>query len=127
MNLPILLVDDNEVQATTRKAILERAGRRVTAAPNGRIALDLLHGPRSDSSFGLIVTDHLMPVMDGPSFVAQVRQAGHTMPIVVLSGLGEAESAYAGLDVIFRLKPFPPDALIRLAQELLCRPISRSA
>lgn len=127
MNLQILLVDDNEVQAATRKAILERAGKRVVAAPNGRIALDFLNDPRREASFGLIVTDHLMPVMDGPSFVARVRQDGHTMPIVVLSGLGEAESSYAGLDVNFRLKPFPPDALIRLAQELLCRRISRSA
>jgi hypothetical protein len=46
---------------------------------------------------------------------------------VVLSGLPDAESAYEGLDVVFRLKPCDPDCLIQLAQELLGERMRRSA
>jgi FixJ family two-component response regulator len=60
-----------------------------------------------------------MPVMSGPEFVAELRRRGFTLPVVVLSGLPDAESAYEGLNVVFRLKPCDPDSLIRLVQELL--------
>jgi hypothetical protein len=45
----------------------------------------------------------------------------------VLSGLPDAESAYSGLDVVFRLKPFDPESLIQLVEELLGDRMRRSA
>jgi len=39
--------------------------------------------------------------------------------VVVLSGLAEAEDDYDDLDVIFRVKPFPPDELLALVRSLL--------
>ncbi len=127
MNSSILLVDDNDVQATTRKAILERTGRPVLVAADGKAAIDLLLRSERPHQFGLMVTDHLMPGMNGPELVSRVRQRGLTIPIIVLSGHPDAESAYHGLDVIFRLKPFPPDALIQLTRQLLCQPMPRTA
>jgi CheY-like chemotaxis protein len=126
MSARILLVDDNYVQSATRRAILEGCGREVSIAPQGQRALELLEN-EDTPEFGLVITDHLMPVMSGPEFVAELRRRGSKVPVLVLSGLPEAETAYAGLDVIFRLKPFDPDSLIRLVQELLGECMRRSA
>jgi CheY-like chemotaxis protein len=127
MTSRILLVDDNHIQSATRRAILEGCGRDVNLAQQGQQALELLDQPDATQDIGLIITDHLMPVMSGPEFVAEVRRRGITLPIIVLSGLPDAESNYQGLDVIFRLKPFDPDSLIRLVQELLGECMRRSA
>lgn len=123
----ILLVDDNHIQAATRRAILEGAGRNVFLATQGKKALEFLDQPETSDTIGLIVTDHLMPVMSGPEFVAEIRRRGFTLPVIVLSGLPEAETAYEGLDVVFRLKPCGPESLILLAQELLGECMRRSA
>jgi CheY-like chemotaxis protein len=127
MTSRILLVDDNHLQSATRRAILEVSGREVCIAQEGRQALEILNETEPSHPIGLIVTDHLMPVMSGPEFVAEVRRCGFTLPVIVLSGLPDAESAYEGLKVVFRLKPFDPDSLIRLVQELLGECMRRSA
>jgi CheY-like chemotaxis protein len=125
MTSRILLVDDNYIQAATRRAILQGSGREICVAPQGQEALELLAD--TSTNIGLIITDHLMPVMSGPEFIAEVRRRGFKLPVVVLSGLPDAESAYEGLDVIFRLKPCDPGSLIQLAQELLGERMRRSA
>ena len=123
----ILLVDDNYLQSATRQAILEGSGWEVSVAPQGRQALDILNELEEPDPIRLIVTDHLMPVMSGPEFVAEVRRRGFDLPIVVLSGLPDAEAAYDDLNVVFRLKPCDPDSLIRLVQDLLRQYMRRSA
>ena len=125
-NSRILLVDDNIIQSATRKAILESAGWEVTLAMEGRSALETLTGPEQNS-FSLLITDHLMPVMSGPELVAEVRRLGTELPIIVLSGLPDAETDYEDRDVIFRLKPCGPESLILLVQELLGEQMRRTA
>jgi CheY-like chemotaxis protein len=127
MSVRILLVDDNHIQSATRRAILEGAGREVCIAHQGQQALERLSEPGTSPPIGLVITDHLMPVMSGPEFVAELRRRGYTLPVIVLSGLPEAEGAYHGLNVVFRLKPFDPDSLIRLIQGLLGECMRRSA
>ena len=127
MSARILLVDDNHIQSATRRAILEGAGREVCIAHQGRQALELLSEPGTGSPLGLVITEHLMPVMGGPEFVTELRRRGYTLPVIVLSGLPDAEAAYQGLNVVFRLKPFDPDGLIQLVQDLLGECMRRSA
>jgi CheY-like chemotaxis protein len=127
MSVRILLVDDNHIQSATRQAILEGAGREVCIAQQGQQALELLSEPGTAPPIGLVITDHLMPVMNGPEFVTELRRRGYSIPVVVLSGFPDAESAYQGLNVVFRLKPFDPDSLIRLVQDLLGECMRRSA
>ena len=123
----ILLVDDNCIQATTRKAILARAGGDVAVACDGRQALAMLDQEGTMRPVALVVTDHLMPGMNGPEFVAALRLRFPDLPVLVLSGLEEAEDEYEDLDVMFRLKPFPPDELLSLVRALLSQPIGRTA
>ena len=122
----ILLVDDNCIQATTRKAILARSGS-VAVACDGKQALAMLEQAGGLRPGGLVVTDHLMPGMNGPEFVAELRNRFADLPVVVLSGLADAEDEYQDLDVIFRMKPFPPDELLALVRSLLTQPIGRTA
>jgi DNA-binding response OmpR family regulator len=118
----ILLVDDNPVQASTRKIILERTGSAVKVASSGMDALSLLADPNQLDAIKLIITDHLMPRMNGPELVRTLRARNVHLPVLVLSGLPDAEAQYEGLDVTFRLKPFHPDSLIALAHLLLDEP-----
>ena len=123
----ILLVDDNAIQAATRKAILTRAGWRVLIAESGVAALRMLANEEFAAQTALIITDHLMPGMNGPEFVLQLRQRMPDTPVVVLSGLPQAESEYIPNSVVFRTKPLLPDALIRLVNELLDGSVAQTA
>jgi CheY-like chemotaxis protein len=108
----ILLIDDNAVQAATRQTILRRAGYFVIAALNPVRALEQLRTNDLPVPIDLVITDHLMPGMNGAEFVRELRNIDTDLPVLVISGLEEAESEYAGLDVLFRMKPLLPDNLL---------------
>lgn len=127
MTAEILLVDDNAVQATTRRSILLRSGRTVALAGSATQALSLLNDAALQNSLGLVVTDHCMPGMNGPEFVAELRNLLPSIPVVVLSGFPDVESEYSGLNVIFRMKPVAPDQLIALSESLLDPPLTKTA
>lgn len=127
MHVHILVVDDNLIQGTTRKTILGLYFERVTHAQEVKQALEFLRQPAPAEPVSLIITDHLMPEMNGPEFVRAVRKFLPSIPVVVLSGLSDAVEEYSGLNIIFRAKPFPPEELVRLCQELLQPPVSRTA
>jgi DNA-binding NtrC family response regulator len=112
MTANILLIDDNAVQAATRQTILKRAGYFVIAALNPARALEQIQGGDFAEEIRLVITDHLMPGMSGAEFVRALRTTHPTMPVLVISGLEEAEQEYAGMDVTFRMKPLLPDNLL---------------
>jgi CheY-like chemotaxis protein len=114
----VLLVDDNAIQATTRQTILKRAGYSVQTALNPARALEMLQrGAISD--VGVVITDHIMPGMNGAQFVRELRKTMPSLPVIVISGLEEAEDEYGGLDIRFLLKPLPPDQLIANVRNVL--------
>jgi CheY-like chemotaxis protein len=127
MTAEILLVDDNAVQATTRRSILLRCGRIVAMAGSATQALTLLKDTALRNSLGLVITDHCMPGMNGPEFVAGLREVLPSIPVVVLSGFPDVESEYDGMHVIFRMKPVAPDQLIALSESLLNPPLTKTA
>lgn len=115
----VLLVDDNAIQAATRQTILKRAGYTVQAALNPVRALEVLQNEDTASSIGVVITDHLMPGMNGAEFVRELRKIHPSLPVVVISGLEEAEDEYEGQNVLFLLKPLPPDQLLANLQSVL--------
>jgi CheY-like chemotaxis protein len=125
----ILIVDDNPIQAVTRRLILEKAHFPVVIADNGLTALEKFDADQEkfESQFRLIITDHCMPEMSGPELVKKLRERSTTLPIIVLSGLPEAEALYQGMDVYFRLKPMQPEELIELTRTLLYPPYCQTA
>ncbi|GGG73057.1 response regulator [Edaphobacter dinghuensis] len=122
MTATILLIDDNAVQVATRQAILRRAGYYAIAVLNPKQALDQFQGSGFAAPIDLVITDHIMPGMNGSEFVSQLRQTQPLLPVLVISGLEEAEDEYTGLNVLFRLKPLPPDNLLASVDSLVAHP-----
>lgn len=118
MPVDILLLDDDAIQGATRKAILDRVGHHTVVLAHGQEALQFLQTP-AGYPIQMVVTDHLMPGMNGPDFVKALRRAGYTFPVLVLSGYPDAEQEYKTLDIVFRVKPLPPEQLIALVQYLV--------
>jgi len=108
----VLLIDDNAVQAATRQTILKRAGYFVLAALNPQRALEQFRENQFPEEVDVVITDHMMPGMNGAEFVRELRTLYPHIPVLVISGLDEAEDEYAGLNVLFRLKPLLPDDLL---------------
>ena len=96
-------------------------------AESGRRALELLEDSELFSSVGLVITDHWMPDLNGPQFVQLLRRRMPAIPVLVVSGMPDAETEYADLNVLFRTKPIPPDQLLSLVDFLLDARMSRTA
>lgn len=118
----ILLIDDNAIQAATRQTILKRAGYFVIAALSPQRTLEQFQNAEFPEDIGLVITDHIMPGMNGSVFVRALRELHPEMPVLVISGLEEAEAEYEGLNVTFRLKPLLPDILLECVQSLMPPP-----
>jgi len=116
----ILIVDDEFTSAEVLAVVLRDDGFRVTVASNGRQALDRLE----EASPDLIVTDLMMPVMNGVEMARAVRARPRfaRVPILLISSV--AESALGGQPAAhdgFLRKPFGLDALIDAIRALLDR------
>ena len=113
----VLLIDDNPLQLRVRETVLRSAGFTVCVATTADSALATLRilGDR----ISLIITDHIMPGRNGADFVRELRKENDCVPVIVLSGLVEAEVEYDGLNVVFREKPIPPPELIALVHKTI--------
>ena len=104
----VLVVDDDADVVETMVDILRDEGHDVRSACNGREALALVERERPD----LVLLDLEMPVMDGRTFIAELRAAGiDDVPIVVLSG-GAADAGDLGVERVS--KPLRLDTLLGL-------------
>ena len=117
--LAILLIDDNAVQAATRQAILKRNGYHVIAVLSPARALEQFRQKTFAEPIGMVITDHVMPEMSGATFTRELRAIAPEMPVMVISGLEEAEDEYDGLNVTFRMKPLLPQSLLEQVDALL--------
>ena len=82
-------------------------------------ALAELRDPETRASFGVIVTDHILPGDSGAVFVRQLRALHSEIPVIVVTGLAEAEEEYVELNVTFLQKPCPPEELIGKVRQFL--------
>jgi CheY-like chemotaxis protein len=99
------------------REMLRECGFEVTLAINGRLALEILKEGKVD----LVLTDMMMPVIDGAELAAAMRrtdQHRHT-PIIMMTSLPTARPQAHGLfDAVLR-KPFTPDLLIETIRRCL--------
>ena len=123
----VLLLDDNPSQLTIREMVLRKAHIECHVATNANGALALLRSDPGREKIGAVITDHLMPGMDGVEFVKQLRAFNEDIPVIVISGLPDADQEYEGLNVIFRLKPCEPEDLIALIRSTLNDPQQRAS
>jgi DNA-binding NtrC family response regulator len=119
MPATLLLIDDNPIQAATRQTILRRAGYQVIAVLSPERALEALRSDNFADPIDLILTDHIMPGMNGSEFITELRTFAPNVPVLVISGMPDAEDEYKDLNVDFRLKPLMPDNLLAIVHRLV--------
>jgi len=117
----ILVIDDNPTQLKAREMVLRGAGFAVSTASTADAALALLESSQPGQEFGLVVTDHVMPGGTGAEFVRALRRKNPELPVIVISGLAEAEDEYSGMGVTFLQKPCAPPELVRRVRDRLAR------
>lgn len=108
--LIVVVDDEKEIRDATSRA-LKSHGYTVAAVGNGQEALDFI---TAHSDVALVVTDLMMPVMDGATLAASLAQSSPRIPIVAMSGLaGNADRADVTTMSAFLAKPFSTADLIR--------------
>jgi CheY-like chemotaxis protein len=115
----ILVVDDEEPIRVVTRHLLEAHGYRVLLAAHGAEALALFE---QHSGIDLVLTDMMMPVMDGPATILALRQIRPDLRLVGASGIAQSEalahSAGAGVKH-FLSKPYTAERLLRTLAEAL--------
>lgn len=119
----ILLVEDDDMVRQTMEEILRLAGHETRPARNGREALEQC----AESVPDLVVTDILMPEVEGVETVARLRALKPDLPIVAYSGGGRSEhfefldlAGRIGADRVLR-KPILPRQLCEAVDAALAR------
>ena len=117
-NARILVVDDKETFRFLIKGCLEDAGYQVTGAADGVEALAELER----TSFDLVLSDIVMPEMDGVDLLRRVRSHLPQLPFVLISAHGSVDGAVAAMKEgadDYLLKPLNWDELLLVVERLL--------
>jgi CheY-like chemotaxis protein len=118
----ILVVDDEPVIRNITRKILENFGYRVVLACDGIEAL-AIYGELK-GAIRLVLTDMMMPVLDGPATINRLLALDPALPIIAASGLDvSSTTAHAFHDAVKAVlsKPFTAEALLRTVREVLDR------
>jgi len=114
----ILLVEDEATVRAVAERALTRHGYTVLTAENGEAALEILE---REGHVDLMISDVVMPTMDGPTTVREARKTHPDLPILFISGYAE-EQLRKSIDldrVAFLAKPFSVQKLAEAARDAL--------
>lgn len=122
----VLIVDDEELVATTMARALREVASDVVVANDATTALSLL----SEGAFDVVVSDIHMPGMSGLALVDAVRARDLDVPVILVTGVPSVETAASAVELgAFRYlpKPFEVETLRRSVQQAaLVRALSRA-
>src|SRR4029077_661724 len=110
------------------RATLEAHGYHVLAAGDGTEALALYAQHQQDIK--AVLTDMMMPIMDGPATIRALRKLSANVPIIAVSGLAQdgKTSGLAGVEAKARLlKPYTAEKLLTTLREVLDQVEGRDA
>ncbi len=115
----ILVVEDEKAVRTLARRVLEKRGYRVFEAAGSAAAIEILE--EAESPIDLLLTDVVMPGMNGKQLVRRVRERHPGVQILLMSGYDAEAVETGGTDVPGRLlqKPFSPDELDGAIREVL--------
>jgi CheY-like chemotaxis protein len=118
----VLFVDDDPTVSMIIIAFLSQAGFDVVAARDGKEALSIL---RAEPRFDALVTDYVMPEMNGADLIAWARELYPALPAMVITGYAGAKDL-AGLpaDIVVLRKPCQRDDLVNQVKELIDRALT---
>ncbi len=84
----ILLVEDEDMVRAVAERALTRQGYEVTTASDGDEGLEIVQG---GGQFDLVVSDVVMPSMDGPAMAREIRKLQPELPVLFMSGYAESQ------------------------------------
>lgn len=113
----ILCVDDNEQSLSIRKVLLETRGYRVVACSSGEDALERFRRGGID----LVLTDLVMPGVDGARLVGEIKALSPETPAILLSGKVKLCDRDTQADVFLAKGAHPPAELLERIRLLLVR------
>jgi two-component system cell cycle sensor histidine kinase/response regulator CckA len=116
----VLLVDDEEPVRKVAKHLLEANGYRVITACDGAEGLTSFR--HQQESADVVLTDVVMPVLDGPAMVRGLRQLEPGLRVIAMSGLQSSHPDSLGLEMsvdAFLHKPFTPVQLLDTLRRVL--------
>lgn len=116
----VLLVEDNEKLNKAYKVVLEKQQFSVFSAFDGQEALDILE----DTHVDIIITDVMMPNMDGYEFVSLLRQADYDQPILMITAKDQYEDKEKGFSLgvdDYMTKPIDVNEMILRVKAILKR------
>lgn len=118
-NLNILYIEDNiSVQKQTTK-MLESFFNKIYLANNGKEALELFE---KENLYNLVITDIEMPLLDGISFIEEIRKYNKKIPIIVLSAHNNKnyflKTIKAGIDG-YILKPYTLEQIVQTLEYII--------
>jgi CheY-like chemotaxis protein len=113
----VLVVEDDRLNRNLICKVLRNEGHQVVEASDGSEALELLYQQR----FDLVITDFMMPKLNGLKFVEQLHPLQPRLPIIFITGYLSAISGKAILDNVAEVipKPFELDVLRSTVQRVL--------
>lgn len=109
--IKILVAEDDKALCSLVSSALRNKGYEVTAVHDGGSAYDAFVG----GSFDMIVTDVMMPVMDGFALAEKVREASRDIPLLFMTALDDKPSKMLGYRIgidDYIVKPFDTDELV---------------
>lgn len=116
-NLKILIVEDEPKLASLLKDAINSYCYSVTVAINGQEGIEKYLKVKPD----IIITDIMMPILDGLDMTIKIKEYNNNIPIIVLSAFGDQEKLLKAIDVgitKYFIKPFDPDVLIEYISNL---------
>jgi CheY-like chemotaxis protein len=113
----ILCVDDNEQSLSIRKVLLETRGYRVLAYSDAQQALQRF----SQGGVDLVLTDLIMPGIDGSKLIESIKGLSPDTPAILLSGKIKIYERETGADVFLAKGMYAPADLLERIRLLLVR------
>jgi len=120
----ILIVDDDDMERTLERTILEKLGHQLYSAVDGVNALVIFRAEDID----VVITDMVMPHIDGLSLIREIRRMDESVEVIAVSGVSRDELGLAqdlgAFETLF--KPVDPEKLVEAVNTAVMRSQKRT-
>ncbi|MBP1628283.1 MAG: sensor hybrid histidine kinase [Holophagaceae bacterium] len=118
----VLVAEDSRVFRNHIRGCLKRAGYQVIEAADGVAALETFIQASMSHPVDLVLTDIIMPRMDGLELIRQIRRLDHQIPIAIITSMEDQQTAKTALQLgvnDFLNKPFGEENLLECVEGML--------